>query len=431
MPPADLSRISQLSATIAENTALLDDHLTTHNLPSPSFSQTYHPPNPSTLPADISAALTSLESATLELHDLIRGPRAIIAGGPNDHAARAFIARFDVALHVPIEGSISYENLASKIGVAATAAQTILRLAIAHRIFTEPEPGHVAHSAASRILHDELVWRQFSRANADFLPLVVNLVPALEQFPAADDPTRTAASLAAGTVGEKGFYDLLAENPERAGDFHASMGLFAKGPDLSMEHVLNAFDWASLPNPSLCIDLGGGEGQAAITVARAHQHLRWEVQDLSSAFANLPALPEDLEGRLTYHVHDFFTPQRERSEPSQQPAVYFFRWILHNHPDAYCHRILHALSPSLERNPDAKVVVMDGILPPMNVLPNTAERAIRSMDVTMLELGNGRERGGDAWRKLFADADERFVVERCGMIEGGSRLGAVVVGWRK
>lgn len=52
------------------------------------------------------------------------------------------------------------------------------------------------------------------------------------------------------------------------------------------------------------------------------------------------------------------------------------------------------------------------------------------MDVTMLELGNGRERGDEAWRGLFEEADSRYVVERCGMIGQLSRLGAVVVRWK-
>ena len=422
---APINRIVQLSTIISENTTLLNAHLQTNKLSSPSFSQ--DSPASNAFPPEIEVARSAVEEATLELHDLVRGPRSILMDSPNHYAARAFIAQFDVAAHVPVESSISYAELASKIGVAESAVQTMLRLAISHRIFLEPSPGHVAHSAASRMLHDDETMRKFFLANSEFFPIAINLVPALQQFPAADNPTQTAAALTSGTVGEKGFYEVLAEHPQRAENFHAAMKLFAMDPGLSMKHVLNAYDWGSLPNEAVCVDLGGGEGEAAITVAREHSHVRWEVQDLPNAFANLPPLPEEVKGRVVFRAHDFFTPQPSASTPA---SVFFFRWILHNHSDAECHRILRALIPSLNSNPKAKIVVMDGILPPMNLLPNTAERVIRSMDVTMMELGNGRERGEDAWRQLFVGADQRFVVENIAMPEG-SRLGAVVVGWRE
>lgn len=142
----------------------------------------------------------------------------------------------------------------------------------------------------------------------------------------------------------------LAEQPERAEDFHAAMKLFATDPGLSMRHVLDAFDWAGLPKGSMCVDLGGGEGEAAITVARENSHLRWEVQDLPNAFANLPPLPKEVEDRVTFREHDFFTPQASGIAPS----VFFLRWILHNHSDSQCLKILRALSSAFEHNTEAK-----------------------------------------------------------------------------
>ena len=138
------------------------------------------------LPMLLQAAQTAITEATLELHDLIRGPRSLPMDISNQFAARPSIARFDITFHVPAEeGSI----------------------------FSEPEPGRIAHSATSKLLREVETMRAFCRANTDFFHLVLNVATMLEQLLVADDPTYTAASIAAGTIGEKGFCDA----PNRSG----------------------------------------------------------------------------------------------------------------------------------------------------------------------------------------------------------------------
>jgi tRNA G46 methylase TrmB len=43
---------------------------------------------------------------------------------------------------------------------------------------------------------------------------------------------------------------------------------------------MSAFDWASLPDDGLVVDVGGGVGSATLEIAKAFPKLRYIVQDI-------------------------------------------------------------------------------------------------------------------------------------------------------
>jgi hypothetical protein len=112
-------------------------------------------------------------------------------------------------------------------------------------------------------------------------------------------------------------------------------------------------------------------------------------------------LPKELSNKIEFMPHDFFTEQ-----PVQHADVYFFRWIFHNWSDKYCTQILRNLIPALKNG--ARIVINDNVLPEPGVLPIWREEKLISMDLTMLELGNAKERDLDGWAKLFVEAESRF-----------------------
>ncbi|KAK3708531.1 hypothetical protein LTR37_011426 [Vermiconidia calcicola] len=401
------SRIAELSAIISTNTAILDDYLTSNNLPHPSFDAA-GPASPS-YPPDAEAARVAIEEATAELNELVQGPGRLLMGSqPAIFAAKAFISKFDIASFVPAEGTVSYAILASKTGINQGAIEALLRLAIAHRIFTEPTYGHVAHSAASKLLLNPQAVLAGKAFADDFFPMTASIVPALARYPLADEPTQAAAAVANGVANEKSFYEMLADHPERSKHFHETMAMAGTFPGLSWKYVVAGFDWSSLPSGGLCVDVGGGHGPAAFAVAKEFPHLRWVVQDTSKSFENRPQVPED---------------------STKDAAVFFLRWILHNWPDQYCHRILQAMIPSLKAG--TKILIMEELLPEPGSIPNAFERGLRSMDVGMLALGNGRERDMEQWKRLFKEADSegRFDFDAVLRPEG-SQLVILQVTWK-
>lgn len=103
-----------------------------------------------------------------------------------------FISKFDIAKKVPVDGEISYEDLAASVGVDCAALRRILRMGIACRVFREPRPGVIAHSAASKQISENSNVADWVGANVDDMwPSAEKAVDALAKWPLAEEPSQT------------------------------------------------------------------------------------------------------------------------------------------------------------------------------------------------------------------------------------------------
>ena len=221
----------------------------------------------------------------------------------------------------------------------------------------------------------------------------------------------------------------VAQHTQRVDNYLAEKGLpypsfEADGPlDLglppeveeSRDIVLQASDLLQGPrdllfNRQIC--------DAAFALARKYPDFHFIVQELPQFVANSKE-EEGIDGK--FMGHDFF-----EEKPVHGADVYLFRWTLHNWPDKYCIKVLKALIPALK--PGARVLISEFVVPPPGVVPNNLERKLRGMDVTMLEIGNARERDLGEWIRFFEQANSRFVFK--GMKQPpGSRLAVLEVVW--
>jgi hypothetical protein len=102
------------------------------------------------------------------------------------------ISRFDLANKVPLNGEITFADLATTVGIDRAALTSILRLAIAHRIFKESRPGVIVHSAASRQIAEDSRVASWVGANVDDMwPAAEKVVDALVKWPLAAEPNQT------------------------------------------------------------------------------------------------------------------------------------------------------------------------------------------------------------------------------------------------
>ncbi len=102
------------------------------------------------------------------------------------------ISKFDIAGKVPRNGEITFEDLGASVGINSAALARVLRLGIAHRIFREPRPGIIAHSAASRQILDDACVASWVSANVDEMwPAAEKVVDALVKWPQAEEPNQT------------------------------------------------------------------------------------------------------------------------------------------------------------------------------------------------------------------------------------------------
>ncbi|KAF8825445.1 hypothetical protein HHX47_DHR7000188 [Lentinula edodes] len=175
----------------------------------------------------------------------------------------------------------------------------------------------------------------------------------------------------------------------------------------------NGFDWKSLKEDAVVVDVGGSVGSVTYTIFQQNKHLRYVIQDLESII-NKEAkqyweekMPQALtDGQVTLQVTNFF-----ESQPVQNAAIYFLRLILHDWPDEKCLTILKILRRAA--GPSSKLIVFEQIMAypckysgpfadvsnpikaPAPLLANLGMGAggfITMIDMQMLTLFNGKER---------------------------------------
>ncbi|KAI0970197.1 S-adenosyl-L-methionine-dependent methyltransferase [Xylaria arbuscula] len=350
------TRIAELSARIAANTTEIDNFLVSQSLPTPSF--------------DPDAPL-SLELA---------------------------IVRFGLARLVPLNGEITFAELAVTAGVGESHVRRLVRHAIIQHVFREPRPGFIAHSASSRLLAEDADVAAWSDG-------------AIARWPASEEPNETGFSLANQT--SLGMFDVLAADPERAARFAAGMRLYAARPDLD----------GGLKDGATVIDVGGSHGEAAIALARAFPSMNLVVQDIDKATI-LEAdsrKPADITDRVRYMTHDFFAEQ-----PIREADVYLYRACLHNWSDKYAVRILRALIPALKVG--ARVLLNDVVVSGPEEMSPGAASDVRSGDLNMMMLFNAADREVSDWAHLFEMASPGFQFQG-GKQPPGSGLWILEASW--
>lgn len=149
-------------------------------------------------------------------------------------------------------------------------------------------------------------------------------------------------------------FEELAKVPWRAERFAGAMSLRARSKGDHVSHLLDGYPWGEL-GAGTVVDVGGSHGPSSIALAKRFPELLCIVQDLPGTVAGCSAPPE-LENRLKYMAHDFFTEQ-----PIKGADIYFFRRIFHDWSDEYAARILRNLIGALK--PGAKVLIQDAVVP--------------------------------------------------------------------
>lgn len=92
------------------------------------------------------------------------------------------------------------------------------------------------------------------------------------------------------------------------------------------------FPFQDMPDGSLLVDIGGGNGQQAIRLASLYPQMSCVVQDhvsVVSAAEKETSLPEGTVGRIIWEAHDFYTPQ-----PRKGAAIYLFHHVLADNTNA-------------------------------------------------------------------------------------------------
>ncbi|KAG9243416.1 S-adenosyl-L-methionine-dependent methyltransferase [Calycina marina] len=358
------------------------------------------------LPENVKKSREHIIRATKELGDLIIGPTESVrwmAWDHNDSLSLHAIYHYKIAKSFPVNSTATFAEIAEKVGLDEVNVKRFLRHAMTNRIFHEPSPGVVAHTAGSRVLAENQAmdaWVGF--CVEDIWPASSQTVKAIELNPSSSEPTQAGFCVSNDTVNKEPMFATFGKDHLRAKRMGAAMASLTGGEGYEVSYMLDNYNWAPIDaKGGTLVDIGGSHGFFCVELAHRYPNMKFIVQELPETVASAPKLDEDIADRIAFQAHDFHTEQ-----PVKGADIYFFRWILHNHSDTYALNMLRQLIPALKKG--ARVVINDHCLPEPGQESLWDEKIIRTMDLIMLTLLNARERSAGDFEELFREADNGF-----------------------
>ncbi|KAM0204752.1 hypothetical protein ACHAQI_009926 [Fusarium lateritium] len=371
---------------------------------------------PGDTPADVQAAKEKLLESASQIFNLVSGPTEYIQNvliGCHYMEILRWMSHFKIFELVPLDGKISYSELATKAGVTEERLKSLARMAMTSSLFTEPEKGYMAHSATSAALVTNQGLASFRLwITAVTGPAAASMVKAHARWPNNTATNRTPFSAAFDT--NLGMYEYIATQPGLYKMFDTAMQAVAKSPMSHLKHLISGFDWGSLGKATV-VDIGGNVGHSCVELAKAFHDLDFIVEDtphiveegIKTVKANDPTLAE----RIKFREYDFFTKQ-----PVQGAQVYLLRQILHNWNFDKAVEITKNTAASMDE--DSHILIMDMLLPEPGSVSSVHERVLRSRDVVMMQLFNSLERDLEGWQEVLTAADPRLRINAVNKPEG-------------
>ncbi|KAI9644379.1 hypothetical protein NHQ30_007736 [Ciborinia camelliae] len=413
------SRIRDLASRISRYAIEIETHLSSQNIAQPNFE----PDSPFELPPTIHTTQAALLEAADELTLLLQGPmQSLMHIAGYSHNARNSlhaIIRYDLATALPIDSTATFKTIALARGLNTLDTTRVLRHAMTYRIFSEPSPGVVSHTASSRLLAERPDLRAWIATTLDeLLPAASRMIDAMEQWPGSEEPNEAGWNIANNE--SKPMFEVLGNDRKRAKNFAGSMTFFEARPGIAVKYLVEdeGLQWGKVKK---MVDVGGSHGKVAIALARKYTGLSCIVQDLESVVSGAQ-VPADLVDSITFMPHDFFNAQ-----PVVDADVYLLRWVLHDWSDKYAIKILRALVPAMRSG--TKVVINESCLPDFGTMSLYGQRFLRATDLTMKQIQNARERDQEDWTALVKSTDSRYHLQSISRPEG-SELAIITLVWQ-
>ncbi|XXG66769.1 hypothetical protein AAC387_Pa06g0280 [Persea americana] len=183
-------------------------------------------------------------------------------------------------------------------------------------------------------------------------------------------------------------WEYMAQNPETSNRFNEAM---ASDSRFLMEILVSEYGGVFHGLGSL-VDVGGGTGETAMTIARAFPQIKCTVLDLPHVVATVPKTVD-----LDFVGGDMF-------ESIPMADAVFLKWILHDWSDEDCVRILRRCKEAIpSKEEGGKVIVVDMVVDTTQADPKSTEAQLYFDLLVMVHLG-GKERDEHEWCKIFMDA---------------------------
>ncbi|KAF7303957.1 hypothetical protein MIND_00626400 [Mycena indigotica] len=383
-----LKTLRALAKIINESVDTLETAYTKAGQPLPPLDAPFDPSNPAEKVRDepaVATAILNIMAATSQMAATVRAPAASVLD-----ASQAF--HLSACLRVASElnvveilregGSqgLNVKDIAAPSKADPALLARFLRLLATHNIFREVSPNVFANNRVSSAL-DKGKTSEALYANRPERLLGTNGVAALAEF-FSEDIFKSSAWLADTILEPKEgqlpynkafgtdlplyYYMQKPENLYRLQRF--GLGMQGTAATESPDAIFTGFEWGSLPEGGVLIDVGGGNGFTALTIAQKHPKIKVIVQDLDVEGAKTlwkDSFPAHVEKNLVeFQAYDFFNPQ-----PVKDADVFMLRYIAHNWNDGLFTKILKNLRDSAK--PTTKLIIIEKILSLASAAPAT------------------------------------------------------------
>ncbi|KAF2825226.1 O-methyltransferas-like protein [Ophiobolus disseminans] len=360
-----------LAKEVEQLTSNIVTHLEAKSLREPTF-ETDSESVPET--PELIAIRARLNDTTRNLLRLVNGPKndaRTFMCYLYDLAAWQVACEFNFFEAIPEDGKVHARDIAERVGMDEDRVARFLRMLTSDRVFEEVE----------KDMLDEF-FKATSETSAS-----------IQESPTETNGQKNAFVTRHGTD----LFQFYKQDSKRATRFASAMAGVSR-LERHFETLKESYHWDQISNRKV-IDVGGGSGHMSVALARTFPNFELIVEDslTQNEFS-------DLNGRVTFMPHDFFTKQ-----PVSRAAAYLLRYITHNWSDADWIRIFRALVPALEKSPTGtQLLINDVVLPALGEATRYHDNRMRQADILIMLVLGAKQRTEEEFRNLLSEADARF-----------------------
>ncbi|KAK2033213.1 O-methyltransferase [Colletotrichum zoysiae] len=313
--------------------------------------------------------------------------------------AKRLFAEWKVYDSIPLEGSISYGELAAKVNAEEALIRRIGGVLTSINFLEQVGDGSVAHTKRSRVYaNDHPIGLIFGMAWDNGLVPYVHLPAYFEKYGRKEPQTldQVPATYAYG-VPEYSFYEMLQHDPPRLQRF-----LRAMGPIEEKMPIAGIYDFGWVvehagAHPSsdrpLLVDVGAGRGQSIKAIHRENPGLpldRCVLQDRPEVVEAVEKLGDEDMRLVRKQVIDF-----HKEQPVKGALTYWIRRCLHNYGDEISVNMLRIIAEAMAA--DSRLLIQE------DVAANPPHWTTTMLDFMMLTFG-GKHRTLECWTDILGKA---------------------------
>lgn len=443
------SSLKLLSNLIAESVDKIEQRCAAQGVPFPELNDVLSFQSEAIRSdADVTEAIQVIAAAAAQLLATARAPIATLSVVAHQWDVPACLGAANDANVAEIlrdagPKGAHIDDIAKRNGMNAGRLGRVLRLLASHHIFREVSPDVFANNRISSLLDSKKPVEELEK-NPQSKYTETSLINTFVSWGAGEffkggaflsetlrDPIFGHSDEANHSAFNKAFkFDVSffewMERPENK-DVLSRFSLMMRAttdllPDAA---ILNGFDFGSLADGALVVDVAGGIGSMSMVLAKTFPKLNFVVEDRPQLVSDAEPywksnLPEALEsGRVRLVAHDMFIPQPDLGSPVD---AFVLRGILHDWADSYGIRLLSQLRAAA--GPQTKLVVIEILLespchdPETSTIKGCEPRTVPepllanmgaansvdySMDMMMMGFGNGQERTLRHYLKILSE----------------------------